>query len=81
MCNMIPDEVIGNLADVHIYKNHQEGFKEQLTRNVCKLCTLDDNPYLNYRGNIDNFLDSATPNSFTVLDYQSHPKINYPLSN
>jgi thymidylate synthase len=30
--NMVPDELIGNLGDVHLYKNHVEQAKEQLTR-------------------------------------------------
>jgi thymidylate synthase len=30
--NMVPDEVIGSLGDVHLYLNHIEPIKEQLTR-------------------------------------------------
>jgi len=30
--NMVPDELIGNLGDVHLYSNHVEQAKEQLTR-------------------------------------------------
>jgi thymidylate synthase len=30
--NMIPDELIGNLGDVHLYSNHIEQAKEQLSR-------------------------------------------------
>ena len=29
--NMVPDELIGNLGDVHLYKNHVEQAKEQLS--------------------------------------------------
>jgi thymidylate synthase len=31
--NMIPDELIGNLGDVHLYSNHTEQAKEQIGRN------------------------------------------------
>ena len=31
--NMIPNELIGNLGDVHLYKNHIEQAKEQIDRN------------------------------------------------
>jgi len=31
--NMIPDELIGNLGDVHLYNNHIEQAKEQIGRN------------------------------------------------
>ena len=30
--NMIPDELIGNFGDVHLYSNHIEQAKEQITR-------------------------------------------------
>ncbi len=38
--NMIPYEIIGNLGDCHIYKNHVEGLKEQLCREPFDLPTL-----------------------------------------
>ena len=39
--NMVPDELIGNLGDVHLYKNHIEQAKEQLTREPKRLPTLE----------------------------------------
>jgi thymidylate synthase len=35
--NMVPDELIGNLGDVHLYSNHIEQAKEQITREPMKL--------------------------------------------
>jgi thymidylate synthase len=32
--NMVPDELIGNLGDVHLYKNHIEQAKEQIGREM-----------------------------------------------
>jgi thymidylate synthase len=32
--NMVPDELIGNLGDVHLYSNHIEQAKEQIGRNL-----------------------------------------------
>jgi thymidylate synthase len=32
--NMIPDELIGNLGDVHLYSNHIEQAKEQIGRKL-----------------------------------------------
>jgi thymidylate synthase len=32
--NMIPDELIGNLGDVHLYSNHIEQVKEQIGREL-----------------------------------------------
>ena len=35
--NMIPDELIGNLGDTHLYTNHLEAAKEQIKREACEL--------------------------------------------
>jgi thymidylate synthase len=32
--NMVPDELIGNLGDVHLYKNHIDQAKEQIGRDL-----------------------------------------------
>jgi thymidylate synthase len=40
---MIPEEVIGNLGDCHIYLNHVDGLKEQLTRTPYELPKLNIN--------------------------------------
>jgi thymidylate synthase len=34
MVNMVPDELIGNLGDVHLYSNHIEQAKEQIGREL-----------------------------------------------
>jgi len=44
--NMIPDELIGNLGDVHLYSNHIEQAKEQIGRKL----TFDER-YVLYTGN------------------------------
>jgi thymidylate synthase len=41
--NMVPDELIGNLGDTHLYLNHIEQAKEQLTREPYPLPTLNIN--------------------------------------
>jgi thymidylate synthase len=41
--NMIPDELIGNLGDVHLYENHLDQAKEQLTREPMPLPKLNIN--------------------------------------
>jgi thymidylate synthase len=82
--NMIPYELIGNLGDCHIYNNHIDGVKEQLTRESYPLPTLKINS-----GNenwhllgIDEIINSFDPDlTFKVENYQSHPSIKLPLSN
>jgi thymidylate synthase len=41
--NMIPDELIGNLGDVHLYSNHIEQAAEQCSRHPYKLPKLNIN--------------------------------------
>jgi thymidylate synthase len=41
--NMIPDELIGNLGDVHLYENHLDQATEQLTREPMPLPKLNIN--------------------------------------
>lgn len=81
MVNMIPDELVANLGDVHIYKNQIDGVKEQLTRTPMKLPNLIISDDVNYNGTIDDFLDSCTRDSFKLDGYESHPSIKMPLSN
>ena len=38
--NMVPDELIGNLGDTHLYLNHVEQAKEQISREPYQLPTL-----------------------------------------
>jgi thymidylate synthase len=41
--NMVPDELIGNLGDVHLYSNHIDQAREQLTRQMITLPKLTIN--------------------------------------
>ena len=66
-----PGELIGNLGDVHLYKNHLEQAHEQIKRDSFKLpsITLESVDVLN--GEFD----------YSIVDYESHPTIKAPLSN
>ena len=81
MVNMIPDELIANLGDAHIYKNQIDGVKEQLTREPMKLPNLIISDDVNFNGTIDEFLESCNKDSFKLDGYESHPSIKMPLSN
>jgi thymidylate synthase len=74
--NMVPDELIGNLGDCHIYKNQIDGVKEQLTREPYQLPTLDIHP-----GILDYEMKEYPIGLFEIKNYQSHPTIKMPLSN
>jgi thymidylate synthase len=76
--NMVPDELIGNLGDVHLYLNHIEQAKEQIDREPFELPKLG----MDYReGEYDKNLTDFVPDDFYLIDYQSHPAIKAPLSN
>ena len=76
--NMVPDQLIGNLGDTHLYLNHIEQAKEQITREPFKLPTLNQFP--TYEGSKQS-IESYVVSDFTLKDYQSHESIKAPLSN
>jgi len=76
--NMVPDELIGNLGDTHLYLNHIEQAKEQITREPFQLPTLNQFP--TYEGSRPS-IESYVIGDFTLKGYQSHEKIKAPLSN
>jgi thymidylate synthase len=80
--NMIPDEIIGNLGDVHLYLDHIEQAKEQISREPFELPKLKMNPI--FLANLEHkSFDEAINGvvSFELENYQSHPAIKAPLSN
>lgn len=71
--NMIPGEFIHTFGDIHVYSNQIEKFKEQLEREPLPLPKMKINPEVK-----DIF--SFKYSDFELVDYQSHPKIDYPIS-
>ena len=89
--NMVPDELIGNLGDVHLYSNHIDQAKEQIGRTPYELPTVkitERNWYMHEKvkehlgeKTLDEKLKSYRPDCFELIGYESHPKIKAPLSN
>ena len=89
--NMVPDELIGNLGDVHLYSNHIDQAKEQITRTpyeLPKVKITERNWYMHEsvkeklgEKSFSEKIMSYRPDCFELIDYQSHPKIKAPLSN
>ena len=73
--NMVTDEVIGNLGDVHLYLNHIEPIKEQLTREPYQL------PTVKISDRVVNDISEYTLDDILLENYKSHPTIKLPLSN
>ena len=76
--NMVPDELIGNLGDCHLYKNHIEQAKEQMTKEPKLLPTLKYTKSLN---DINEVFKNLEVNQFEIENYQSHSTIKAPLNN
>jgi thymidylate synthase len=85
--NMMPEDLIGNLGDVHLYSNHIEQAKEQIDREPYKnLPTLNFSPLVlaqfeHHRDTFDDFIKGAQPHQFIIEGYESHPPIKATLSN
>jgi thymidylate synthase len=70
-CDMIPGELIGNLGDVHLYKNHIKQANTQCSRQSYKLPVLNKLECNILAGEFD----------YSIEYYECWPKIEAPLSN
>lgn len=79
--DMIPDELIGNLGDTHLYLNHIDQAHEQLPREPFELprVTIHDN--WKFRSASPIFADTIDFKDIVLDHYKSHPPIKAPLSN
>ena len=78
--NMVPDELIGNLGDVHLYRNHINQAEEQIRRNPYKL------PKILLKDHVDpkdfgSIIPILRPKDFILDGYECHETIKAPLSN
>jgi len=84
--NMVPEELIGNLGDVHLYNNHTEQAEEQLSRTPYDLPKLNintewwDKPFIELVMS-DSFCKCLLEEDIQLYDYKSHPAIKAFLSN
>lgn len=68
VCDLEPGEFIHTLGDAHIYNNHLEQVKLQLTRTPYPLPKMTINP------NVKNIFDYKYED-FELTDYEAHPHI------
>ena len=82
---MIPDELISNMGDCHIYLNQIDGVKEQLTRKPYSLPQLSGKDEYHYLMDLDipfsEKIEQFKSDFWKLENYQSHPSIKMPLSN
>jgi thymidylate synthase len=78
--NMVPDELVGNLGDVHLYRNHINQAEEQIRRKPYQL------PKILIKDHVDpedfgSIIPILRPKDFILDGYECHETIKAPLSN
>jgi len=73
VCNLELGDFVHTFGDAHLYLNHMEQVKEQLSREPLPLPTMQMNT------DIDSIFD-FTFDDFELMDYQSHPHIKAAIS-
>ena len=71
--NLAPGEFVHTLGDAHIYSNHIEQVKQQLSREAKDLPIMRINPHVK-----DIF--SFKYEDFEILNYDPHPLIKAPVA-
>jgi len=71
--NLIPHEFIHTFGDVHIYKNHVNQVKEQLTRETRPFPQMKLSPHI-------HSIFEFTYDDFELTDYNPHPPIKAPVA-
>ena len=73
ICDLEPGEFVHSFGDVHLYSNHVDQAREQLTRTPGKLPKMLLNP------DVKELLD-FTYEDFTLVDYVAEPNIKAPIA-
>jgi thymidylate synthase len=73
VCNLEVGDLIISIGDAHIYSNHIDQIKQQLTRKPFPLPTLKLN------SSIDRIIDFEM-DDIELINYQSHPTIEMPMA-
>lgn len=77
--NMVPEELVGNLGDTHIYLDQLDGVKKQLSNETFRLPTLQIGGW----GQEEKFktMTDFDLEDFRLFDYKNAGTVKYPLSN
>lgn len=87
MTNMVPERLIGNLGDCHIYNNQLKQAEEMIDKATdwntyhYNLPELQISDTVNFNGTIDDMLQSCTWEDFKLPNYENNGKIEFELNN
>jgi thymidylate synthase len=73
VCNLNPGKFVHTLGDAHLYLNHLDQAKLQLSRKPLKLPSIKINASI-------RSLEDFKYEDFEIVDYESHPAISAPIS-
>ena len=73
VCNLVPGDFVHTFGDVHLYSNHLDQAREQLTRDPRPLPTMMLNP------SVTSIFDFQL-SDFTLENYDPHPSIKAPIA-
>ena len=73
VCDLQPGNFVHTFGDLHLYQNHLEQAREQLSRECRPLPRLQLNPAITR-------LEDFRFEDFTLLDYNPHPSIKAPIA-
>jgi len=73
VCDLAPGDFVHTFGDLHLYQNHLEQAREQLSRECRPLPRIQLNPAIT---RIEDF----RLEDFTLLDYNPHPSIKAPIA-
>ena len=80
--NMVPDQLIGNLGDTHLYLNHIEQAKEQIGRELRideRVCMCYENPKLDLTRIQEGMSDDEFKSVCDEFNIPTRTRVPYPL--
>ena len=73
VCDLKPKEFVHTFGDLHLYANHVDQAKEQLSREPRALPQMKINPDIKE-------IDGFTFDDFELVNYDPHPAIKAPIA-